>query len=125
MNFQPTDEQRLWKQTVHDFCATEIKPHASEMDSQSSLNLTAIHKMGPLGLLGLTVPEEFGGASVDAVSSAMAIEELGWACGGTALSVAAHNGLACAPIAMFGSHVQKESWLPGLANGESGLGALA
>jgi alkylation response protein AidB-like acyl-CoA dehydrogenase len=59
------------------------------------------------------------------VSAAIAIEELGWADGGTALSIAAHNGLACAPIALFGTEEQKQHWLPGLAEGSGGLGSLA
>jgi alkylation response protein AidB-like acyl-CoA dehydrogenase len=62
---------------------------------------------------------------VDAISAAIAIEECGWADGGTALSVAAHNGLGCAPIAAFGTEEQKKRWLPGLASGKDGLGSLA
>jgi alkylation response protein AidB-like acyl-CoA dehydrogenase len=81
--------------------------------------------MKPLGLLGLNIPEQYGGAGVDAVSAAIAIEELGWGCGGTALSISAHNGLGCGPIALFGTEEQKRRWLPGLARGEPGLGALA
>ena len=125
MNFSLTDEQRMWRQAVHEFAAQEVKPHAAEMDQERSLHQPAIEKMGPLGLLGLNVPEEFGGAGVDPISAAIAIEELGWACGGTALSIAAHNGLACEPIVRFGSQAQKERWLPPLASGEDGLGALA
>ncbi|MGD8604828.1 MAG: acyl-CoA dehydrogenase family protein [Anaerolineales bacterium] len=125
MDFQLTDDQRMWKQAVHDFSTAEVKPLAAELDAQAQPNKSAIGKMGPLGLLGLNIPEEYGGAGVDAVSAAIAIEELAWGCGGTALSIAAHNGLGCAPIAMFGSEEQKKRWLPGLAAGEMGLGALA
>ena len=125
MDFQLSDEQRMWQQAVHDFCSAEVKPLAAEMDEKATLNQDAVRKMGPLGLLGLNIPEEYGGAGMDAVSAAIALEELGWACGGTALSIAAHNGLGCAPIANFGSDEQKMKWLPGLASGESGLGALA
>jgi len=125
MDFQLSDEQRMWQQAVHDFCSAEVKPLAAEMDEKATFNQDAVRKMGPLGLLGLNIPEEYSGAGVDAVSAAIAIEELGWACGGTALSIAAHNGLGCAPIAKFGSEEQKMKWLPGLASGESGLGALA
>lgn len=125
MNFTLTDEQRMWREAVHDFAAQEVKPHAAEMDAERRLHQPALQKMGPLGLLGLNVPEEYGGAGVDPISAAIAIEELGWACGGTALSVAAHNGLACEPIARFGNQEQKERWLPILASGERGLGALA
>jgi alkylation response protein AidB-like acyl-CoA dehydrogenase len=81
--------------------------------------------MGPLGLLGLNVPEEFGGAGVDAVSAAISIEELGWGCGSTALAIAAHNGLGCAPIALFGSEELRKRFLPPVASGKGGLAALA
>lgn len=125
MNFDLTDEQRMWKSAVHEFCAAEVRPFAAELDERAELNDQAIAKMGPLGLLGLNADEEFGGAGVDAISAAIAIEELGWACGGTALSIAAHNGLACAPISLFGSRPQKSAWLPMLTSGDQGLGALA
>ncbi|MGD8633871.1 MAG: acyl-CoA dehydrogenase family protein [Anaerolineales bacterium] len=125
MDFNLTDEQRMWQSAVHEFCARELKPHAAELDASSETNQAAFKKMGPLGLLGLNVPEQYGGAGVDAISAAIAIEECGWSDGGTALSVAAHNGLGCAPIAAFGTDAQKKRWLPGLASGEDGLGALA
>jgi alkylation response protein AidB-like acyl-CoA dehydrogenase len=125
MDFNLTDEQRMWQAAVHDFCARELRPQAAEYDHSAELNEAAFKKMGPIGLLGLNVPEAYGGAGVDAISAAIAIEECGWADGGTALSVAAHNGLGCAPIAEFGTEEQKQRWLPGLASGASGLGALA
>jgi alkylation response protein AidB-like acyl-CoA dehydrogenase len=81
--------------------------------------------MGPLGLLGLNIPEEYGGAGVDAVSAAIALEELGWGCGSTALAIAAHNGLGCAPITQFGSQELKERFLSRAASGEGRLAALA
>lgn len=125
MNFEFSQEQRMWRQAVHEFCANELRPQAAEMDTRSEFNAEAVRKMGPLGLLGLNVPEQYGGAGIDPVSAAIAIEELGWADGGMALSISAHNGLACAPIALFGSEQQRERWLPGLASGQGGLGALA
>jgi len=125
MDFQLTDEQRMWQQTVHDYCTRRLRPSAAEYDQRAELNLPALKAMAPIGLLGMLVPEAYGGAELDAVSMALAIEELGAACGGTALTVAAHNGLGCAPIVLFGTQAQKERWLPGLASGEAGLGALA
>jgi alkylation response protein AidB-like acyl-CoA dehydrogenase len=125
MDFQLNEEQRMWQQTVHDFCATEVRPSATEMDKTASFNYEAVKKMGPLGILGMTIPEAYGGSGVDAISAAIAIMELGWACGGTALSISAHNGLGCTPIAKYGSETLKEKWLPGLASGETGLCALA
>lgn len=125
MEFRLNDEQRMWQQAVHDFCAAEVKPSAAEMDASASFNQGAVSKMGPLGLLGLNISEEYGGPGIDAVSAAIAIEELGWACGGTALSIAAHNGLGCSPIALFANQEQKKKWLPDLASGAAGLAALA
>ncbi len=125
MNFDLSEEQRMWRDAVHDFVTREVKPKARQVDEEGQFNWEAVHKMGPLGLLGLNVPEEYGGAGVDAVSAAIAIEELGWGCGSTALAIAAHNGLGCAPIALFGSQAQKERFLPGVASGEGRLAALA
>jgi alkylation response protein AidB-like acyl-CoA dehydrogenase len=125
MNFDLTEEQRMWRQTVHDFCDQEVKPLAAELDETEEVNLKAIEKMGPLGLLGMAIEEEYGGSGVDNICAAIAIEELGWACGGTALSIAAHNSLCCAPFTYFGTHEQKQQWLPKLASGKHGLGSLA
>jgi len=120
MEFELSEEQRMWQQAVHEFCAQEVKPLAAEMDERQEFNAEAVAKMEPLGLLGLNVPEQYGGAGIDAISAAIAIEELGWSDGGTGLSVSAHNGLACAPIALFGTEDQKQRWLPDLAKGAGG-----
>jgi alkylation response protein AidB-like acyl-CoA dehydrogenase len=125
MNFDLTEEQSLWKDTVHDFVAKEVKPKAKEVDETSEFNWPAVKKMGPLGLLGLNVPESYGGAGVDAVSAAIAIEQLGWGCGSTALAIAAHNGLGSAPIANYGSDELKQRLLPNIASGKGKLAALA
>jgi alkylation response protein AidB-like acyl-CoA dehydrogenase len=77
MDFNLTDEQRMWRESVRDFCEREVKPRARHVDETGEFNWEAAHKMGPLGLLGLSAPEEFGGAGVDAISAAIAIEELG------------------------------------------------
>jgi alkylation response protein AidB-like acyl-CoA dehydrogenase len=125
MDFELNEEQRMWRNAVHDFVAKEVKTKAHQVDENAEFNWEAIRKMGPLGLLGLNIPEEFGGAGVDAISAAIAIEELGWGCGSTALAIAAHNGLGCAPIALFGSKELKERFLPRAASGEGKLAALA
>ena len=125
MDFELSQEQNMWREAVHDFCAKEVKSRAKETDEKAQFNWEAVRKMGPLGLLGLNVPEDYGGAGVDAVSAAIAVEELGWACGSTALAIAAHNGLGCAPIALFGSEELKKKWLPRLASGQGKLAALA
>jgi alkylation response protein AidB-like acyl-CoA dehydrogenase len=125
MDFELTPEQAMWREAVHDFADKEVRSRARETDEKGQFNWEAVRKMGPLGLLGLNVPEEHGGAGVDAVSAAVAIEELGWACGSTALAIAAHNGLACASIALFGTPELKRAWLPRLASGQGRLGSLA
>ncbi len=125
MNFDLNEEQRMWQSTVHDFVAQEVKPRAHDVDEEARFNWEAVRKMGPLGLLGLNVPEQYGGAGVDALSAAIAIEELGWACGSTALAISAHNGLGCAPLALFGQEELKQRYLPPAASGQGNLAALA
>lgn len=125
MDFKLNDEQRQFRELVHGFVAKEVKPRARQVDEEASFNWEAARKMGPLGLLGLEVPEEYGGAAVDGVSAAIAIEELGWGCGSTALAISAHNGLALGPIVRFGSEAQKQKWLPPLATGQGKLACLA
>jgi len=124
MDFDLNEEQRMWKKTVHDFVAAEVQPKAREVDETGEFNWTAVRKMGPIGLLGLSVPEEYGGAAVDSISAAIAIEELGWACGSTALALAAHNGLGVAPLIRFGSEELKRKWLPMVTSGKGKLAAL-
>jgi len=125
MDLQLTEEQQMFRDMVHEFAEKELKPRARHTDEAAEFNAEAVKKMGPLGLLGLNVPEEYGGAGVDAVSAALAIEQIGWGCGSTGLTIAAHNGLGCAPIALFGNEEQKRTWLPLLATGRGRLGALA
>jgi alkylation response protein AidB-like acyl-CoA dehydrogenase len=125
MDFDLTEEQSAWQKVVHDFVSAEVQPKAREVDETGEFNWGATRKMGPLGMLGLNIPEEFGGAGVDAVSAAIAIEELGWGCGSTGLAIAAHNGLGCTPIVKFGTQEQKTRWLPLVASGKGKLGALA
>lgn len=125
MDFDLNAEQKLWQKTVHDFVAKEVQPKAHEVDMIGEFNWPAARKMGPLGLLGLNIPEEYSGAGVDAVSAAIAIEELGWGCGSTALAIAAHNGLGTTPIVLFGSEELKKKWLSRVASGTNKLAALA
>jgi alkylation response protein AidB-like acyl-CoA dehydrogenase len=125
MDFDLSDEQRMWQKAVHDFVAAEVQPRARQVDETGEFNWVAVRKMGPLGLLGLNIPEEYGGSNVDPVSTAIAMEELGWGCGSTALAIAAHNGLGTSPLVMFGSDDLKQKWLPLVASGRGRLGSLA
>lgn len=125
MDFQLTDEQEQFRHVVHDFVAKEVKSRARHTDETEEFNWAAVKKMGPLGLLGLEVPEAYGGAELDAVSAAIAVEELGWGCGSTALAISAHNGLGLGPIVKYGTAEQKAKWLPPLATGQGKLACLA
>ena len=122
MNFELNEEQRQFRDLIHDFVAREVKTRAREVDENAEFNWEAVRKMGPIGLLGLEVPMAYGGAEVDAVSAAIAVEELGWGCGSTALAIAAHNGLCLAPLVRFGDEAQKEKWVRPLATGEGTQG---
>lgn len=124
MNFELTAEQREFQRIVHDFCDKEVRPRARHVDETSEFNWDAVRKMGPMGMLGLQVPEEYGGAALDSICATIAIEELGWACGSTALAISAHNHLGMGPLVEFGSDALKTQWLPRLATGRGRLGCL-
>ena len=125
MNFDLNEEQHMWQKAVHNFVEAEVRPFAREADETGEFNWQAVRKMGPLGLLGLNIPEEYGGPGIDAVSAAIAIEELGWGCGSMALAIAAHNGLGSTPIVLYGSQAQRKKWLPLISSGQNKLGSLA
>jgi butyryl-CoA dehydrogenase len=125
MDFDLNQEQRMWQNTVHGFVAVEVKPKAREVDETGEFNWDVVHRGAPLGLLGLNIPEEYGGAGVDALSATIAIEEIGWGCGSTALALAAHNGLGTVPVIAYGTKEQKKHWLPMVSNGKNKLAALA
>ena len=124
MDFELNDEQKMWQRSVREFCEAELKPHAAEVDETGQLHWDSIRKMKDVGLLSLAVPEAYGGIEVDTISIAIAMEELGRACGSTALSLAAHTGLGCAPLTRWGTPEQQEQWFPALTSGAT-LGALA
>lgn len=124
MFFELNEEQRMFRDAVRDFARKEIAPYAAEIDEKHELRWDAIRQMPMLGLTGMFVPERYGGAELDTISAVLALEEIAWACGSTALAVAAHNGLCSAPIAKWGTDEQKDKYLPKLTSGEY-LGALA
>ena len=124
MNFDLSEELRLFRRAVRDFCEAELKPYAAEVDERGELRWEAIAKMPALGLTGLQVPEQYGGAALDTLGAAVAVEEIGRACGSTGLSISAHNGLGCGPLVSWGTPEQKQRYLPPLTAGRV-LGALA
>ncbi len=124
MDFDLNDEQQMFRRIVREFCESELKPHAHDIDENGALHWPAIRKMRDLGLLSMQVPEAYGGAELDTLSASIAVEELGRVCGSTALSISAHNGLGLGPIVRWGSPEQKARFIPTLTDGEH-LGALA
>jgi len=125
MEFNLNEEQRICRNVVHDFVASEIKPRAQEIDEEGELPWDLLPEMGKIGMLGTSVPEEYGGSDLDAICSAIIIEELGWGDGGLALSIEAHNELGCASLAHYGSPALKEKYLPSVTSGKGKLAALA
>ena len=124
MNFDLTDEQRAIRDMVRKFAQAEVAPLARHTDEQSEFPAALFAQMAGLGLLGLPVPETYGGVGADTISYALAVEELAAACGSTGLTYAAHTSLACMPLLWFGSESQKRRYLTHLAQGQ-GLGAFA
>jgi alkylation response protein AidB-like acyl-CoA dehydrogenase len=113
-----TEEQELFKQTVHEFGVREIIPIAGALDEREEFPRASVRKMGDLGLLGLLVPERYGGASATTLDYALAMEELSWADASHSVMVSVNNSLVCEPIVRFGTAEQKHRYLPSLARGE-------
>lgn len=119
MNFELTKEQQMVRDMVRDFAENEIAPNAIHYDKTAQFPEDVFTKMGGLGLLGIPFPEEYGGSGGDTISYALAVEEVGRACGGTGLSYAAAVSLGASPIYYFGTERQKQEHLVPLATGES------
>jgi alkylation response protein AidB-like acyl-CoA dehydrogenase len=118
MNSQLTENQRMIAQMVRDFGEREIRPHFMEWDEDQYFPIETMKKMGELGLLGVFVPEEYGGSGFGYYEYYTAVSEIAKICGSLGLSVAAHNSLCTGHILAFGSEEQKKKWLPKLATGE-------
>jgi alkylation response protein AidB-like acyl-CoA dehydrogenase len=119
VNFDLTEEQELVRRTVRDFAETRVAPVAAELDREQRFPYDLVAELGELGLMGMTIPEEYGGAGADTVSYAMAIEELTRIDSSVAITVAAHHSLGTLPIYYYGSEEQKREWLPDLASGKA------
>lgn len=119
MNFELTKEQKMTKEMVRSFAEKEIAPKAIEVDETARFPIETFEKMGELGLLGIPFPEKYGGSGGDTISYALAVEEVGRACGSTGLSYAAAVSLGASPIYYFGTEEQKEKFLIPLASGKA------
>jgi len=123
MNFSLTEEQKMIQDMARDFATNELEPKAAELDKTGEFPLDSLKKMAELGLLGMVIPEEYGGAGFDFVTLAIAIEEISRACGSTGVITAVHNSLASWPICNWGTEEQKKKYLPQMASGKL-LGAF-
>src|SRR5437867_4347384 len=118
MDFRFTEDQELLRRSVREFAETEIRPHVREWDEAQHFPSELVPKLASLGLLGIQFPDAYGGAAMSGIDYCICIEELARVDPGVALSVAAHNGLCAAHIAMFGTEAQKRTYLAPLARGE-------
>jgi alkylation response protein AidB-like acyl-CoA dehydrogenase len=118
MNFELNDNQKMIAQMVRDFAEKEIKPNMMQWDQDEFFPVETMKKMGDLGLLGIFVPETYGGSGFTYFEYATALMELGKVCGGIGLSVAAHNSLCTGHIYYHGNEEQKRRFLPKLASGD-------
>jgi butyryl-CoA dehydrogenase len=117
-SFDLSEEQQAVREMVRDFAEREIRPIAARIDETHDFPLETTRKMGALGLMGMFVPEAYGGAGMDYLSYVIAIEELSRACASHGVIASAHNSLVCYPILRYGSEAQKQKYLVRLARGE-------
>jgi alkylation response protein AidB-like acyl-CoA dehydrogenase len=118
MNFEKSENQKMIAQMARDFAEKEIRPHVMTWDETQEFPKEVFRKMGALGMMGVLVPEEYGGAGLGYYEYISVIEEVAKVCGSIGLSVAAHNSLCTNHILEFGNEEQKQKYLPKLATGE-------
>jgi len=118
MDFEIPEHLREIQRSVRDFCEAEVKPHAARWDEEESFPHAVVKQLGELGLLGMAVPEEYGGTALGALGIAVVVEEVARWDGSLALTVASHNGLGTGHLLRFGSEALKRRYLPALASGE-------
>ena len=119
MDLDLTPEQELTRDTVRSFARERVAPVAEELDRESRFPVELVREMAGLGLMGIPIPEQYGGAGGDTVAYAIAIEELTRVDSSVAITVAAHTSLGTMPVFLFGSDEQKDRWLPDLASGRT------
>ena len=117
MDLDLSQEHELVRDTVRDFARERVAPVAEELDRESRFPYELVAELAELGLMGMPIPEEYGGAGTDTVSYAIAIEELTRVDSSLAITVAAHTSLGTMPILLFGTDEQRREWLPDLASG--------
>ena len=118
MNFTTSELTQQVAQTARDFAAQHIKPHIMEWDESQEFPLAVFKQMGELGLMGVLVPEAYGGSGLSYLEYSAIIQEIAKVCGSIGLSLAAHNSLCTGHILAFGNEAQKQKYLPKLASAE-------
>jgi short-chain 2-methylacyl-CoA dehydrogenase len=118
MNFDHSPEHELIRSTVRDFAEAKVAPVAAELDREHRFPYELVTEMAELGLMGMPIPEEYGGGGTDTLSYAIAVEELTRIDSSVAITMAAHTSLGTMPIFLYGSEEQKQQWLPDLASGQ-------
>lgn len=124
MDFDLTEEQRLIRDSARDFAKNEILPKAAEIDRHHRFPDEIVKRMADLGFLGIAIPEQYGGAGMDAISYVLAMEEVSAACASTGVIMSVNNSLVCDPLFKFANEEQKQTFLVPLAKGEK-LGCFA
>jgi len=124
MDFQLTEEQQMMKEMAHKFADNRVKPGAAERDRTHEFPVNILKECAELGFMGVTVPEEWGGAGMDYLSYAIMMEEISRACASTGVILSVNNSLVCDPLMKFGTDAQKEKYVKPLAMGEK-LGCFA
>src|SRR3954447_9873016 len=117
MDFDLSPEHELLRDTVRQFALEKIEPVAEELDREHRFPYEIVAELAELGLMGMTIPEEYGGAGADTLAYAIVVEELTRIDSSVAITLAAHHSLGTLPIYYFGSEEQKRQWLPELASG--------
>jgi butyryl-CoA dehydrogenase len=118
MNFDPTGEQKRWRDLARDYAQGEIRPRAAELDREQKFPYDIVAEMARLGLMGLALPEEYGGSGGDFVTYTLALEEISRADTSVGITMEAHISLGCMPLATYGTPEQKERFLSKCATGE-------
>jgi len=118
MRFDLTDEQRMVRETAREFAQRELKDAAGALDREHRYPAEFVAKLAEMGLMGVAIPDEYGGAGMDYVSYVVAMEEISAACAGTGVIMSVNNSLVCDPLLKFGTEEQKKEILTPLAMGE-------
>ncbi|HSP79370.1 MAG TPA: acyl-CoA dehydrogenase family protein [Myxococcaceae bacterium] len=118
MDFEIPESHRALQSSLRDFCERNVKPYAREWDKEEKFPMEVVRELGQLGVMGILVSEEYGGAAMDSLAVAVAVEEIARYDGSLALTVASHNGLGTSHLRVFGSEELKRKYLPRLATGE-------